>query len=171
MLDKNYFCMWACWIFLIEFCLLRALLKRNIWICLWNYQTLSNHFETNMCALQATRPYSHSASHDDWHVKYFYVLLKNFSSYFSSSWFILVVQDKFVHDVKQIKIIDEVCGFEMQSLQRRVQYAACVRLSPPTPTQCGKSVCWSEQPTFGYIHWTTGPIHRNIARTCSFPFR
>ena len=41
------------------------------------------------CALQATRPYSHSASHDVRHVKtvkYFCVLLKNFLSFFSSSW-------------------------------------------------------------------------------------
>ena len=33
------------------------------------------------CALQAIRLYSHSASHDGWHVKYFCFLLKNISSF------------------------------------------------------------------------------------------
>ena len=47
-----------------------------------------------LCALQATRPYSHSDSHDGWHVKYevFPCLAEEFFEFCSSSWFVHVVQ-------------------------------------------------------------------------------
>ena len=50
--------------------LLCALLKRNIWICLWKFKHVPIISKQTLCALQATRPYSHSDSHDGWHVKY-----------------------------------------------------------------------------------------------------
>ena len=53
--------MWACWIFLIEFCLFFVSLKFK------HFPIISKQ---TLCALQATRPYSHSDSHDGWHVKF-----------------------------------------------------------------------------------------------------
>ena len=84
-LDKNYFCVWACWIFLIEFCLFFVSLK-------FKHSPIIS--KQTLCALQATRPYSHSDSHDGWHVKYevFPCLAEEFFEFCSSSWFVHVVQ-------------------------------------------------------------------------------
>ena len=48
-----------------------------------------------LCALQATRPYTHSDSHDGWHMKYevFQCLAEEFFEFCSTSWFVHVVQE------------------------------------------------------------------------------
>ena len=78
-LDKSNSCMWACWIFLIEFCLFFVLCWKEIFEFVYEF---FKHFliilKQTPCALQGIRLYSHSASHDGWHVKYVCVLLKNF---------------------------------------------------------------------------------------------
>ena len=104
---------------------------------------------------------------DTWSMKYFLSCWRIFRVFF-----FFVVRTcgarEHVHVVKQVESIQDICRFQMQSLQRRVQDAACLRLSSPTPSVCPHAVCWSTEPTFGYLHWASGPINRNIARACCF---
>ena len=77
---------------LVAFILHCLWLKRNIWICLWKFQTLSNHFETNIVCF-ARNQAIFSFCFTRWLTsEVFLCLAEEFFEFSSSSLFVLVVQ-------------------------------------------------------------------------------
>ena len=83
-LDKNNFCMWACWIFLIEFCLFFVLCWKQIFEFVFENLNTFQSFQNKHCVLCKQPGHILILIHtmaDTWSMKYFRVLLKNFSSF------------------------------------------------------------------------------------------